>query len=846
MANTFTLLKNFFAKHIEIQFIFLYIFSIFLVQHNCLFNCKKERLMSEADSQRNKHSSLLWGVLGVLVCSMLLYEAFLYNRLLSAQWANAQYSARVALSNVRLKLALGLRLGIPLERYARAPLLVHEVSAVTGLPLALCNNMGDVLSIAGAFSAALLPQELAETRDMQVIEGEDGRLALLPLLAGPDDTIVGCVAAFLHRDSLERETRLLCLRNAALHMLVVLLGVGLLSLIARRRPELFAHSARNLALGTLLGVLLVCGSLSLYSFHQRYGENLLDNMDRTGLLLAQDFQRLTMADLPLENQAQSYLASVAANYNNAFSLTLLDAQGHAFASSEAEDVRNPFAQRTYALTLDANQEGPQLLLKAYLHWAPLWRNIREAGLDLLTLSVIAAIFMLELLLLQERRRSLAALHGTQTEHPALLLRPFIFFYVLGYDMTLALIPLRMGDLLPPTAAWRNMLMGLSVMAETAGIFLGIVLTRNLQKTMTPLKIALLGMTCIVLGSMLCMAAQKPWHFLIGIILNGFSYGGIVLLIQILTVGSGLLTDMDTGLNSGSICGVVLGAMLAERLGNAAIFGISSALGLLLLLVVWLVDRRHAPETQLSPLFQCLRQAFLPLASADAPKDTLSLRQVLGTLNQGTCAPFLVLAVLPIGIVVGGVLYFYLPVYMQGEGFSQGDIGRMYLLESFVIVCSSVYFGRLVAKSSTKGAYVALAVALGALGVICLSGLPPLAAAPLAAMSIGLCRSLSTPALSSHMLSLPIAKTLGLPSCMTILEFSHYAGSVLGPFAVSASLALASASAVLCSLGSLFLGMAFVFLSLERRNIKHSAMILSNFASYQGVTAHEKKKGMIHV
>ena len=180
--------------------------------------------MSEADSQRNKHASLLWGVLGVLVCSMLLYEAFLYNRLLSAQWTNAQYSAHVALSNVRLKLALGLRLGIPLDRYARAPLLVHEVSDVTGLPLALCNNMGDVLSIAGAFSAALLPQELAETRDMQVIEGEDGRLALLPLLAGPDDKVVGCVAAFLHRKTLERETRLLCLRNAALHMLVVLLG----------------------------------------------------------------------------------------------------------------------------------------------------------------------------------------------------------------------------------------------------------------------------------------------------------------------------------------------------------------------------------------------------------------------------------------------------------------------------------------------------------------------------------------------------------------------------------------------------------------------------------------------
>ncbi|MBQ9406568.1 MAG: MFS transporter [Desulfovibrio sp.] len=764
--------------------------------------------MSEADSQRNKHASLLWGVLGVLVCSMLLYEAFLYNRLLSAQWTNAQYSAHVALSNVRLKLALGLRLGIPLDRYARAPLLVHEVSDVTGLPLALCNNMGDVLSIAGAFSAALLPQELTVTRDMQVIEGEDGRLALLPLLAGPDDKVVGCVAAFLHRKTLERETRLLCLRNAALHMLVVLLGVGLLSFTARRRPELFAHSARNLALGTLLVVLLICGSLSLYSFHQRYGENLLVNMDRTGLLLAQDFQRLTMADIPLENQAQAYLASVAANYNNAFSLSLLDAQGHAFASSEAGDVREPFAQRAFALTLD--QEGPQLLLKAYLHWAPLWRNIREAGLDLLTLSVIAAVFMLELLLLQERMRPQGIVCAGQ-EQPALFVRPFLFFCALTSSSTLALIPLHMGELLTADAACREIFMSLPVMAQSGGIFLGAMLAGSVLKTSKPYSVALEGLVAISFGCLLCAGAWEPFLFTAGCGLLGVGFGCLNILAQVLTVREGLITDMYTGVQSGSICGVALGGLLAERLGNALIFGLSGMATLLLLLPIWQLGRQ--PVTRSTPETIALRGLLFTAVNRDnaaqPQKKAFPLRKILSVLCWGRFSQLLMLSVLPMGIVCGGILYFYLPVHLNALGYGQGDISRMLMLHSFVIICSGASCSRLVAHTQAKGAYVALSVALGALAVLALAWLPPLAGAATAMLALGLSKMLGKAAQGSYAISLPEGKALGVGSCVAVVDITFRVTSLLGPLAVSSCLLLGQTAGVLCGMGTIILGMACV-------------------------------------
>ena len=784
--------------------------------------------MSE-HQEGKKHVSILWGVLGVLVATILLYEAFLYDRVLKSQWANAQYSAHAALNNVRLKLAVGLRLGIPLERYARAPNILREVSAVTGLPLALCNDMGDVLSIAGPFSADLLPQELAVKRDMQVIEGEDGRLAMLPLLAWPDDKVVGCVAVFLHRETLERATRLLCLRNAALHMLVVLLGVGLLSFIAYRRPKFFVRSTRNLAIGILLGVLVVCGCLSLYSSHRQYSENLLNNMDKTGLLLARDFQRLSMAGIHLEHQAQpqAYLASVAADYHNAFSLSLLDAKGREFASSTAGDVGEPFAQRAWALTLDSVEEGPQLVLKAYLHWAPLWGNLRDAGLDMLTLVVIAAVFMLELVLLLERRDRLTTPCETESAHPALLMRPFMFLFVIGYDFSLSLIPLRMGELLSPTAAWREMLMGLSVMAETCGIFLSIVLTGKMLKTTTPLKVSLLGLAGFTLGSLLCMAAHEPWHFIVARFLVGFSYGGLLLAIQIVTVGPGLLPDMYAGFYSGSICGVALGGMLAERLGNAVIFGISSVPGLLLVLVLCQVARGHTPGMKLSPLFQNLHLAFLSARTkeAKATTESIPLRQVLPKLMQSRFPIFLVLAVLPVGMTVGGVLYFYLSVYLHEQGFAQGNIGRIFMLESLVIVCSSVYLGHLLGVGRSNGLYVAFAVALAALGILCLAVLPPLIAAPLAALSIGLCHSFSTPALSAYTLALPAAKSLGMSTCMAVVEFSQRVARFIAPFTVSVSLALTSPPVALCGLGVLFLAMAIVFFGLEWRGVKQPHALL---------------------
>ena len=785
---------------------------------------------------------LLWGVFAVLVCTMLLYEALLYDRMLSAQWINAQHSAQAALSTIRSKLGLALRLGIPLERYGRAPALLQEVSAVTRLPLALCNDTCAVLHATGTFSPALSPQELSQTQDMQVCERENGRLVLLPLLTVPGNKVVGWVATFLPQDALVQATRLLCLRTAAAHLLVILLGLGILVFMAYRRSEFFERRSRNLALGILSGVLLVCACLSLYSLQRMHVNALLEDADKVGLLLAQDFQRLTMSRIPSGQWSHSavYLTRVAEQYGNAFRLSLMNGDGQEVASSAASnDAGRHCVDQLFSLTCGSGFEAPQLLLNVNLQWTSVLHNFVDAGLDMLTLSVIAGLFMLELLLLQERRAKLTNfrdIHNAQSGHcqPALLVRPFMFFCLFSYDMTLSLVPLRMGELLPVDSGCREMLMGLAVMAETVGIFLGILLTGRALKKSTHLSVALCGVTAIGVGSFLCLSAQGPMQFIVGRCLDGIGYGCVTLSTKVLTVGAGLLTDMVTGRCSGSICGVALGAMLAERLGNGAIFGFTAAASLLLALLLWRLHWRDVSSASSFSLLHSLRQAFLPndMQPLAPPRRVCSLRHMLTALKQSMFPLQIVLSVLPVNMLIGGILFFYLPVYMHEQGFSQGDIGRMFMLNSIVIICSGVFLARLVAESQSKGAYVTLTLLLGALGVLCLTGLPPLAAAPLTVLALAMSKALNTPAQSDYALALPTANILGVSGCMTVLEITQRVGRILGPLVIGTCFVVSEPSRTLYCLGMLFFFMAGLFFLCDWRSEKHSRTQLDKVYSWK--------------
>ena len=186
-----------------------------------------------------------------------------------------------------------------------------------------------------------------------------------------------------------------------------------------------------------------------------------------------------------------------------------------------------------------------------------------AALDILTLVIIALIFMVELFLLISRgteARSSGLTHARCSD----LFRPLMFAFILAMDMSVSFIPLRMAELTPSGVFSRDLVLGLPISAEMGMTGISVLIAGAWMKRHGPRPPLLTGIACMAIGYLGSMLAATPWQFIAARAAVGLGYGLSLLAAQAHTVKDGKLADMFAGVYAGSLCGSALGAMLAER------------------------------------------------------------------------------------------------------------------------------------------------------------------------------------------------------------------------------------------------------------------------------------------
>ncbi|MDR2051047.1 MAG: MFS transporter [Deltaproteobacteria bacterium] len=782
-----------------------------------------------------------WAI--ILLISLTLYDGLLYDGLRREIRGQTVSLASMSASTLNMKISTGLRLGKNLRRFMGLDRLLdkaaRDLPAASGLAVFLPDGElvsslggGGIMKISGAGAAedgASGRVAASETR----VEEKAGRLNLILPIKRTDGEIAGYTAVSLPSSGFA-ETAFQLLRRillpqavlaaAALALLFLPLFLGLFSLPARRKR------LPSLCLGLFLLTMGVNAFHSLRIYLDYYTLASRSLALSTGRALSEDLNKLFLVGASLGNMGNmdQYLRNMSENTpDQSVILNLLDPRGRVTVSSHLPGTE-PARELSSRLPLLLPADSPGLSSgqawksslqdSAFQGWGVLVGHSREAyreGLrtlvmNVLTLVVISLMLMVESFFLVFHYTGAGAeKSGSGPEQAALplspLLRALLFLAVLGVDMSISFIPLRMEEF-SGSGAMHPALMGMPVSVEIllagCGIFIAGIWTkrRGLVPPMT------CGFCLTALGCLASMLASGPLQFILARALAGAGYGLIILPPQAGAVKEGKLAFIFAGVYAGSLCGSSLGAMLADSLGYARVFGVSSLILLALAILPFLLFGRGPGRRKAAPPQE---------PSSAKPEGATQWRQIRALAADPSFLALALFSLLPGSFLSVGLLNFLLPVFLHDAGVPQADIGRVFLLYCLIVIYAGPRIENIWSAPRHKPLLVFMGGAAGAAAIGGFALLPPTAASVCAAVFLGLATGCNLPGQSSCMLRLRLAGRLGEEVSMGILNTLERLGQMLGPLCVGILLATLGAQrlALRAGIATGLAGLAFLLYSL---------------------------------
>ncbi|UTW05247.1 MFS transporter [Amphritea atlantica] len=399
-------------------------------------------------------------------------------------------------------------------------------------------------------------------------------------------------------------------------------------------------------------------------------------------------------------------------------------------------------------------------------------NGRLSLFDLATVILITFLVSLELAVLQQSRG-----HSKQQRAGCYKqMRPAIFLFLFGIDLSMAFIPLHMEALPRSFNGFSpDLLIGLPISVEflcvgVAILMCGVWLDRSGWKPPFYTGLILTGLGCLY-----SWLAPDAVQFILSRGVLGFGYGLTLLASQSYVIGhtdnsnkSRGLAHLFAGLYSGSICGAATGAVLAEQFGYGPVFLLGAVIVFSVMVYGWII----------------LRQSPEPSKAAEAtPTDTLEPQPAgsfLRFLGDRQVLAAVLFSSMPASIAVVGFLNYFSPLYLNRSGVNDAAIGQVLMLFGVILALFGPAIGRFADLSESKRVPIILGCTLGGLAFLVFSLFDGIMAVTLAILLLGLSNCLVLSAQSAFVLNQPVTAQYGEGKSMGIFRSSSRIGQMLGP------------------------------------------------------------------
>jgi predicted MFS family arabinose efflux permease len=255
------------------------------------------------------------------------------------------------------------------------------------------------------------------------------------------------------------------------------------------------------------------------------------------------------------------------------------------------------------------------------------------------------------------------------------------------------------------------------------------------------------------------------------------------------------------LMTATMCGTAIGAILADWLGYKPVFLIATAFSMLAGLLGWsmLSTDLPAPEAKKSP------------AGASRSPIAILMRNTQFVLIVLFCA-------IPAKVILTGVLYLFVPIYLASLDASQSEIGRIMMVYSLIIIPISPLASGFADRLGKNLWMVIGATVMSGIVLLGLYQSASVAAVLAVVAALGVVHAcLKAPLIVAAMEAAEQSPDITRTGALSLLRTSERIGSVIGPVVVAALLVVLDYGQVAAIIGVCVaaLGLIMALLSLKR-------------------------------
>lgn len=745
---------------------------------------------------------------------------------------NSKYS--VLGDNAILIIEYSIQYGKSLERYFGIEDVLGELLDKDPLieSAAIFDLEGNILSDVNRTAEAssnLAPSQRAglfeegQTKELLRIDSAPQQHLLLVVKSG-EGKAVGGLELVLNDGALYQSLEQFTKQNQLTTLGVTLAGclILLLILVRSSRAGLFesGKDSRKKLLWILMGVMLVTQSLyTLSNVNQLravYKDIGLSNAQSVSRVVGESVERLFDEGLGWQELQgiDQWLAQIAAMVPDIEQIRLTDtAQKIQYQSSGltlAED-QDYLITQTLSSPKEAMGSIQVLASKAYIN-----QKLFDLLLDSASIIITSILLYIELsfLMIFFLNKSLAAAAKagvSDLDDTSVLMRNLAFFLIFGTDLSLSFIPIISRDmalqdtqLLSSAIAMalpiQAELLGTSIMALITGIYID-------KKGWKPSFLQ--GIAFLAAGSLLSGLSANLWFFIAARAVVGVGYGlswtSMTGCIGRLPTESARIrgyADLVAGIYAGSNCGVVVGAMLLERVHYGFIF----ALAVVMVGLSGLIGFKFVRN-----------EVYEPASLEMAGSAKLARNSYITFFKDPAVIKFLLCISLP-GMAMMMFLNYFVPLYSSELAISQSNLGRLFLIYGLcMIYLGPLLIDRLSRRLSAKQMLVLGGIAVGVSLLIFSQSIHGLTLV-FVIFLISVADSFAISSKTAYFTNLEASVRLGIGKATGILGTARKLGMIIGTNIFGLVL-LYPVGPALWIVGSIYLAIVVAFVILTRDKSK---------------------------
>lgn len=529
-------------------------------------------------------------------------------------------------------------------------------------------------------------------------------------------------------------------------------------------------------------------------------------------------------DLISMNQAEQFIGNMIADIPEFNSIMISDNKGNRLYYADRESRLNHLSADIG--TIDLNKP------KKYFRTVPLMHADEKAGtisilisekilntflkkifMDASTIVLVSIFFCVEIMILffisLQRKQS-----PEKKQMSTRIIRPIAFVYFFAIDIIVSFIPLYMKELYHNSPIF--------FISESMSLSLPI----TVQMVFTAVSILMVGAWCdkkgwqqpflfglffSALGFVAASVSKSPLLFLASIAIAGFGYGLSYISAQNFVTTNSVpekkaqgLSEYYAGCIAGSLCGIVTGGMLAEQIGFANVFFIGFAI--LVCLLVWfgLFIKPSLPKFD---RLSISKKSGKPVA-------------LLSFFRNKQISSMVFLNIIPAAIILVGFLNFFVPVYLQENGISQSNIGRIFMLYGICLIYIAPFIIKRINTRKHSIAYITIGAILGSMTLLTFFFFSGYVAVMISIIFLGLGASFNA-LRNAHILNLDISKKFGEGRATSLIFFLARLGQAAGPVIFAWFAITGDATSGIIKAGLFFLSLSIIFLLLNNFGTKET-------------------------